>query len=141
MGRAFLDPLASPFETVDRILARERGAYDFAVMDVHAEATSEKLAIARDFDGKIAVMFGTHTHVQTADEQVLPRGSGYITDLGMCGPQNGIIGTSAEDVISRFRTMMPTRFHLAVGSIRAHGAIFSLDTNSGKVTSVKRVAF
>lgn len=141
MGRAFMDPLASPFETVDRILDRERGAYDFAVMDIHAEATSEKLALARDFDGKIAIMFGTHTHVQTADEQILPHGSGYITDLGMCGPQNGIIGTNAEDVISRFRTMMPTRFHLADGEISAHGAIFSLDPSVGKVLSVKRIVF
>lgn len=140
-GRAFMEPLASPFETVDRILAREHGAYDFAVMDIHAEATSEKLALAHDFDGRIAVMFGTHTHVQTADEQILPHGSGYLTDLGMCGPKNGILGTDRSAVISRFRTMMPTRFHLAEGAISAHGAIFTLDESTGRVRDVRRIVF
>lgn len=140
-GRAFMDPLTSPFETVDRILERERGAYDFAVMDIHAEATSEKLALGYEFDGRIAVMFGTHTHVQTADEQILPNGSGYITDLGMCGPQNGILGTDRTAVIHRFRTMMPTRFTLADGPIRAHGAIFTLDESTARVSAVQRIAF
>lgn len=138
-GRVGLDPLSCPFETVDRILERERGCYDFAVMDIHAEATSEKMALAYDFDGKIAVMYGTHTHVPTADEQILPRGSGYITDLGMCGPQGGVIGTDKEDVIRRFRTQMPTRFHVATGNVRCHGAIFTLD--GSKVTSVERITF
>ena len=140
-GRAFMEPLASPFETVDRILERERGAYDFAVMDIHAEATGEKLALAHDFDGKIAVMFGTHTHVQTADEQVLPHGSGYITDLGMCGPRDGILGTEPSAIISRFRTMMPTRFQLAEGAMQAHGAIFTLDESSLRVREVRRIVF
>lgn len=140
-GRAFLDPLACPFETLDRILAREAGAYDLALLDVHAEATSEKLAIACDFDGKIQVIFGTHTHVPTADERVLPHGTGYITDLGMCGPSGGIIGTSAPAVIRRFRTQLPTRFPLASGAIVCQGAIFDLDENSRRVRSVKRVNF
>ena len=140
-GRVFMEPLASPFETVDRILERERGGYDFAVMDVHAEATSEKLAMAHYFDGRVAVTFGTHTHVQTADEQVLPRGSGYITDLGMCGPMDGILGTDREIVIERFRSMMPARFRLAEGEISAHGAIFEVDPDTGRVRDVKRVVF
>ena len=140
-GRVFMDPLASPFDTVDRILEREKGSYDFALMDIHAEATSEKLALAHYFDGRIAVMFGTHTHVQTADEQILPHGSGYITDLGMCGPENGILGTERETVIERFRTMMPARFHVADGKIVAHGAIFDVDPDAGRVKSVKRIVF
>ncbi len=138
-GRVFMDPLASPFETVDRILAREAGNYDLAVMDIHAEATSEKLAIAHYFDGRIQVLFGTHTHVQTADEQILPSGSGYITDLGMCGPTDGIIGTQKEAVIERFRKLMPTQFRVATGEIRAHGAIYELSDT--KVRSVKRITF
>ena len=140
-GRVFMEPLASPFDTVDRILEREQGGYDFALMDIHAEATSEKLALAHYFDGRVAVMFGTHTHVQTADEQILPRGSGYITDLGMCGPENGILGTEKETVIERFRTMMPARFHVADGKTVAHGAIFDVDESNGRVRSVKRVVF
>ena len=140
-GRVFLDPLASPFDTVDRILERESGAYDLALMDIHGEATSEKLALAHYFDGRIAVMFGTHTHVPTADEQVLPHGSGYITDLGMCGPSGGIIGTNTEEVIYRFRTMLPTHFSVAEGPLRAQGAIFDLDESANRVRSVRRIVF
>ena len=143
LGTALMEPLACPFATVERILERESGEYDFALMDIHAEATSEKLALARYFDGRIQVMFGTHTHVQTADEQILPKGSGYITDLGMTGPTNGIIGTDAEAVIEKFRTKMPSRFRVADGDIEARGALFTLDTSSGspKVTAVERIKF
>lgn len=140
-GRIYLDPLASPFDTVDRILEREDGRYDLALLDIHAEATSEKLAIGRYFDGRIQVMFGTHTHVPTADEQILPHGSGYITDLGMCGPVDGILGTDADAVIHRFRTLMPTRFSVASGDVKAQGVIFDVDEGIGKVRSVKRVVF
>ena len=140
-GRVYMDPLASPFDTVDRILAREAGAYDLAVMDIHAEATSEKLAIAHDFDGRVQVMFGTHTHVPTADTQILPKGSGYVTDLGMCGPQGGILGTDKDAVIDRFRTMMPSRFSVAGGDVTANGVIFSLDTDAKRVTQVDRISF
>ena len=141
LGTALMESLACPFATVDKILERERGNYDFAIMDIHAEATSEKLALARYFDGRIAVIFGTHTHVQTADEQILPNGSGYITDLGMTGPVNGIIGTEADAVIEKFRTKMPVRFRVADGEIRSCGAIFDLDTDTKKVKSVRRIVF
>ena len=140
-GRVYLDPLASPFDTVDRILEREDGRYDVALLDIHAEATSEKLAIGRYFDGRIQVMFGTHTHVPTADEQILPHGSGYITDLGMCGPTDGILGTDADSVIHRFRTLMPSRFSVASGDVKAQGVIFDVDEGAKKVRSVKRVVF
>ena len=140
-GRVYLDPLASPFDTVDRILEREDGRYDVALLDIHAEATSEKLAIGRYFDGRIQVLFGTHTHVPTADEQTLPHGSGYITDLGMCGPTDGILGTDADAVIHRFRTLMPTRFSVASGDVKAQGVIFDVDEGAKKVRSVKRVVF
>lgn len=140
-GQVYLEPLADPFDTVERILTREKGDYDFALMDIHAEATSEKLALARVFDGRITAMFGTHTHVATADEQILPRGSGYITDLGMTGPTDGILGTDAETVITKFRTHMPQRFTVAQGPIRACGALFEIDPEAGKCLSVRRVTF
>lgn len=141
LGTALMEALACPFDTVDRILAREAGNYDFAVMDIHAEATSEKIALARYFDGRIAVMFGTHTHVQTADEQILPHGSGYITDLGMTGPIHGVLGTDASAVIEKFRTKMPVRFRVADGEIRGHGALFDVDAEGGRVRQVRRITF
>ena len=141
MGTALMEALACPFMTVERILEREAGNYDFAIMDIHAEATSEKIALGRYFDGRISVMFGTHTHVPTADEQILPRGSGYITDLGMTGPTNGVIGTDADAVIEKMRTKMPVRFRVADGDVAAMGAIFVLDTDTKKVTEVKRIRF
>ena len=131
-GRVFMDTLADPFDTVERILAREAGNYDLAVMDVHAEATSEKLAMAHVFDGRIAVIFGTHTHVPTADTQLLPRGSAYVTDLGMCGPIDSILGTKKETVIERFRSMMPVRFTVAEGDVCADGVIFEVDPDRSK---------
>lgn len=139
MGIVFTDTLADPFETVERILIREAGRYDLALLDIHAEATAEKLALARAFDGSIAVIFGTHTHVQTADECVLPGGSGYITDLGMCGPMDGILGTDAQAVITRFRTRMPQRFTPAQGRIGLQGAIFDIDTNTMRTVAVSRL--
>ncbi len=141
LGRVFLDAYENPFDTVDRILAREKGNYDLAVMDIHAEATSEKVALSYYFDGRIQVMFGTHTHVQTADERILPNGSGYITDVGMCGPENGVLGTDAGVVLQKFQTMMPVRFHVADGAPVAHGAVFTVDEGFKRVTEVTRVSF
>ena len=110
-------------------------------MDIHAESTSEKVALGYYFDGRIAVMFGTHTHIPTADEKVLPKGSGYITDLGMTGPVNSVIGADSRTVIERFRTKVGARLTVPSGSIEAQGALFDLDTSSGKVRSVTRIKF
>lgn len=140
-GCAFMEPLANPIASVEHALEAHRGKYDIAVLDIHAEATSEKLAMAYCFDGRIAAMFGTHTHVQTADEQVLPNGSGYITDLGMTGPLHSVLGVLPETVIRKNRTHMPVRFTVADGEIRAHGALFDIDASVGKCRSVKRVVF
>lgn len=141
MGTAMMESLACPFATVDKILEREVGNYDIAVMDIHAESTSEKIALGRYFDGRISVIFGTHTHVATADEQILPRGSGYITDLGMSGPMDGIIGSDAKAVIERMRTKIPCRLTVASGSISVCGALFDIDTDTKKVRSVTRIKF
>ena len=141
LGTVFMDSLTSPFDAVDAILAREEGNYDIALLDVHAEATSEKVAVGYHFDGRINAVFGTHTHVQTADERVLPNGSGYITDLGMTGPKDGILGVEKETVLYRFLTKMPKRYTVAQGDIEAQGAIFDIDPFAKRTLSVKRVKF
>jgi len=141
LGTVFMDSLTSPFDAVDMILAREEGNYDVALLDIHAEATSEKLAMGYHFDGRINAIFGTHTHVQTADERILPGGSGYITDLGMTGPKDGILGVDKECVLYRFLTKMPKRYVVAQGEIEAQGAIFDIDAFAKKTTAVKRVKF
>lgn len=126
-GRVFMDTFADPFDTTERILTREAGKYDVSILDIHAEATSEKWALARAFDGRISVMYGTHTHVTTADEQVLPGGSMWQTDLGMSGPTDGVIGTETACVLNKFRTLMPGRFAVAGGRIEVHGTVFDLN--------------
>ena len=141
LGTMFMTPLNSPFEVIDTALERENGNYDFAILDIHAEATSEKLAIARYFDGRLAIMFGTHTHVQTADECILPMGSAYITDIGMAGPENSILGTKVEAIIDRFIMQTPQYFTVADGGGKVHGAIFDIDPSTTKINSIKRVKF
>lgn len=140
-GTTFMEPLDSPFAAIEKILDREEGRYDIAVADLHAEATSEKLALARAFDGRLTVMFGTHTHVQTADEQILPHGSGYITDLGMSGPVDGILGTKTEAVLTKMRDHLPAHFTVAEGEIAICGALFTVDPSAKKCVAVKRVKF
>ncbi len=141
-GTAFMDPLDNPFTVVDRILDRERGEYDIALLDFHAEATSEKLAMGYHLDGRVQIVFGTHTHVPTADCRVLPKGTGYVTDLGMTGPQNGILGTDAEAVLYKMRTHMPTRFTVADGDIEAQAVLFTLeDRKPYRCLKVERVEF
>lgn len=140
MGTVHIDPqLNSPFEYIERVLESQKGRYDVSVLDIHAEATGEKLAIANYFDGRIDVVFGTHTHVPTADTQVLSRGTGYVTDVGMCGESGGILGIDTESVIESVRLHLPPRFSLAKGEISADGVIFTVDIDRHTVTEVKRV--
>lgn len=138
-GVAFMEPLADPFEAVEYILAREEGEYDLSLLDFHAEATSEKYAMARVFDGKINMIFGTHTHVATADCQILPGGTAYVTDLGMTGPVNGILGTDSERVLRKMRMHMPSQFIVADGEIKADAVIF--ETDGEKMTKISRIRF
>lgn len=142
MGNVHIEPcLDSPFGFIDRALAECRGRYDFSILDIHAEATGEKLAVGYAYDGKINVVFGTHTHVQTADAQILPRGTGYITDVGMCGESGGILGMDPAIVVERMRSHLPHSFKAASGECRADGVIFTLDTASGAVAEIERVSF
>jgi len=130
-----------PFESVERILKREEGGYDIAVLDIHAETTSEKAAIARYFDGRISVVYGTHTHVQTADARILPNGTGFITDLGMCGPDDSILGVDPRCIINKLRLHMPQRFTVPEGKITATGALFEVDLNTKKTVSAQGISF
>ena len=139
LGQVFMDPVGDPFDAVELILAREEGNYDVSVLDLHAEATSEKYAMARVFDGKINIIFGTHTHVPTADLQILPGGTAYVTDLGMTGPRNGVLGVDAQCTLTKMRMHMPSRFTVADGEIRADAVIFELDEN--KIKSTERIVF
>ena len=142
MGNIGIDPvLDSPYGYIDRALEREKGRYDLAVLDIHAEATGEKVAIGYAYDGVISVVFGTHTHVQTADELVLPKGTGYITDIGMCGESGGVLGMNPELVVKHQRCRTPIRFEPASGEPKATGAIFDVDESSGKVRSIERITF
>lgn len=140
-GVTYMEPLSCPFEAVERVLNREKGSYDVAILDIHAEATSEKAAVARYFDGRISAVFGTHTHVQTADARILPKGTGFITDIGMCGPEDSILGVEPGAIIDRLRLHMPKRFDVAKGKISATGALFAVDTANGKTVSVEGVSF
>ena len=136
-----MTPLNSPFEIIEKILEREKGYFDFAILDFHAEATSEKLAIAHYFDGRIAIIFGTHTHVQTADEQILPKGSAYITDIGMTGPVNSILGTKIETIIDKFTIQTPQYFTVAEGVVKVNGVVFDINPNTSKINSITRIKF
>lgn len=140
MGNVHIEPvLDSPFAAVEAALRECEGKYDFSILDVHAEATGEKLAIGYAFDGRVNIVFGTHTHVQTADGQILPRGTGYITDIGMCGESGGVLGMDAMRVVERMSTHIPHPFKAADGECVADGVIFTLDTSSRRVTSVEPV--
>ena len=140
MGTAYIEPtLDSPYPFIDKVLSSEKGNYDIAVLDFHAEATGEKLTLAYAYDGKIQVVFGTHTHVQTADEQILPCGTGYISDVGMCGESGGVLGMDSKTMIYRLRTKMPEKYKAAGGACVADGVIFEVDVEKKRTVSIKRI--
>ena len=139
LGVIYMEPLDCPFTTVEKILDKEKGNYDYAMLDIHAEATSEKIALARYFDGRINVIFGTHTHVTTADEQVLPEGTGYITDLGMCGPIDSTLGIKNECILEKLKNKLPVKFEIAGGEIEANCTVFTIDEEIQRVVKVRRV--
>ena len=138
IGRCDLDWKANdPFTTADRLL--ERGQADFTLVDFHAEATSEKLALGYYLDGRVSALWGTHTHVPTADERVCPGGTGYITDLGMTGPIESVLGIRPEQSIESFLGGLPGRYAPAEGACKLQGAIFTLDSATGLCTAVERI--
>jgi hypothetical protein len=138
IGRCDLDFHAdSPFTTADRLLEGDKPL--FTLVDFHAEATSEKLALGYYLDGRVSALWGTHTHVPTADEQVLPKGTGYITDLGMTGPIHSVIGVRPQQSVETFLGGQPGRYQVAEGPCKLGGAIFSLDSATGLCVSVERI--
>ena len=139
IGRTYLEPSNSPFEAVEREIEKLKKSTNIILVDFHAEATSEKLAMAFFLDGKVSAVFGTHTHVQTADEIILPGGTGNITDLGMTGPQLSVLGREPSNIINRFRTGMPQKFEIAYGKGQFCACIFDIDEKSGKCTDIERI--
>lgn len=137
MGVVYMESLGSPFDTADRLLTS--GMPKITLIDFHAEATGEKRSFGYYLDGRVSAVFGTHTHVQTADECVLPGGTGYLSDLGMTGPTNSVLGVKPELVIQKMRTKMPVRFDLADGNCQMDCALFDIDEKTGKTTKVERM--
>jgi metallophosphoesterase (TIGR00282 family) len=138
VGRVFLPPADCPFRAADALLAVVPGGAPVLV-DFHAEATSEKIAMGLHLDGRVAAVLGTHTHVQTSDEKLLPRGTAYITDVGMTGPVHSVIGREVEPVLHKFLTGMPAKFDVARGPAVLEGAIVDIDRATGKAVSIARV--
>lgn len=139
LGRVFMEPLACPFETAEREVARLRQQTPLVVVDMHAEATSEKVALAWRLDGQCTAVVGTHTHVQTADEWVLPKGTAYITDVGMCGPIYSVIGMERDRVIQRFVTAMPQKFEVAKGPAMFNAVLIDADEHTGRAHTIERI--
>ncbi len=136
-GNAFMDG-SNPFTAADEVL-KKLDECRIVLCDFHAEATGEKRALGFYLDGRVSAVFGTHTHVQTADEQILPKGTGYITDLGMVGTVNSVLGVSPEAIITKLKTGMPTRFDNNEGECMLNACLFEIDKQSGKTTAVQRI--
>ena len=141
MGRVFMNAIDDPFRAADREIARvrEQGA-QIIFVDMHAETTSEKLALSYYLDGRVAAVIGTHTHVQTADERILPGGTACLTDAGMTGPHDGVIGMDKDAVIARFVTALPSRFETAPGDPRLNGVLIAVDVSTGHATAITRLS-
>lgn len=138
LGQVYLDPIGSPFSCADAILEKEKA--DFVLVDFHAEATGEKMALGYYLDGRVSAVVGTHTHVQTADETILPGGTGYLSDLGMTGPIHSILGVKPENILRRMTTCLPTRFEVPTdGLCKLEGALLDLDKKTGKCIKIQRI--
>lgn len=140
-GRVFLPAIDCPFRIVDQILQDIAGQADYILIDFHAEATSEKLAFAHYFDGRVTAVLGTHTHVQTADARILPGGTAYISDVGMTGPSDSIIGMEKSNIIRKFISGMPAKFEVAGGPAQIDAVLLELDDNSFRAKSIKRLNY
>ncbi len=137
-GRVFMEPLDDPFRVARAEVDRLRELTPFVLVDFHAEATSEKLALGYFLDGRVTAVVGTHTHVQTADERVLPGGTAYITDVGMTGPRDGVIGMDRDAILQRFLLQLPVRFEVASGAVQFNAVLVEADA-SGRATSIRRI--
>ncbi len=141
MGRVFMEPLRSPFLVADELLPEISKKTNIIIIDMHAEATAEKVAMGLYLDGRVSAVLGTHTHVQTADERILAKGTAYLTDLGCCGPTDGVIGMDKQAVFRRMIDQLPARFEVAAGPSALHGAQLIIDSQTGKAISIQRVQY
>lgn len=139
LGRVYMDSVDCPFKAAEREIEYLKSFVKVIIVDIHAEATSEKNALAWYLDGRVSCVFGTHTHVQTADERILPFGTGFITDAGMTGPYEGIIGIDREIIINKFLSHMPVKFEVAKGSTQFNGVVAEIDEKTGKTLSIERI--
>ncbi len=139
MGRVFMEPLDCPFRAAERELARLKLVTSVIIVDLHAEATSEKVAMGWFLDGKVSCLFGTHTHIPTADERILPQGTAYITDVGMTGPYDSVIGRRVDQILERFLLQLPMRSEVAEGNVQLRGLLVEVDSATGKAVSIERV--
>lgn len=140
IGRVDMNVLSeNPFLISKKIITKIKEETDIIIIDFHAEATAEKIGLARYLDGESTIIYGTHTHVQTADEQILPGGTGYITDIGMTGPKNSVIGMDTDVSIKRFETTLPEKYKIAEGSCMLNGCIFEINDENCKVAKINRI--
>ena len=139
IGRVFMDSVDCPFQTIEALLPHARAAATVVFVDMHGEATSEKGAMGCFLDGQVSAVIGSHTHVQTSDDRILPAGTAFQTDAGMCGPVDSVIGVKAELAIRRFRTHMPTKFEVAGGRTVVQGAVIAIDPTTGRATAITRI--
>ena len=138
-GRTFMTSVNCPFRTCEKLIEEIKTTTKNIIIDFHAEATSEKIALARFLDGEVSVVYGTHTHVQTADNKIFSKGTGYITDVGMTGSQAGVIGTKADIIIKKFLTSLPQKFEIAEGEEELNGIEVEIDSQNGKCKNIKRL--
>ena len=139
IGRVFMKPSDCPYAKIDTLLSKIALHADVVIVEVHAEATSEKVAMGYYLDGKVSCVFGTHTHIATSDEKLLPKGTAYITDIGMTGAHDSVLGRRTESVIKAFRTQMPFPFEIATGDVRMSGVIVTVDSNTKQADSIHRI--
>ncbi len=139
VGRTFMEPVECPFRAAREEIEKLKAQTPIILIDIHAEATSEKIALGWYLDGLVSAVCGTHTHVQTADERILPKGTAYITDLGMTGPHDSVIGRKKEQILTRFITQLPTRFEMAEENVQLQGVVVDIDEKTGKARSIERV--
>jgi 2',3'-cyclic-nucleotide 2'-phosphodiesterase len=139
IGRLFMKPADCPYTAADKWIPRLQKEADVIVVDFHAEATSEKIAMGYHLDGRVSCVFGTHTHVVTADECILPKGTAYITDVGMTGAHDSVLGRKSSSVVKAFRTQMPIPFEIATGDVRMNGVVVTIDSNSRQAERIERI--
>lgn len=139
IGRMFMKPADCPYAKIDNMLGRLQREADIIVVDMHAEATSEKVAMGYYLDGKVSCVFGSHTHITTADEKILPKGTAYITDVGMTGAHDSVLGRRVESVIKAFRTQMPCPFEIATGDVRMSAVLVTIDSTTKCAENIERI--